>query len=354
MTKRIFFSSCEGPISRNNNVRELTTEFVPEGDRVYDIITKYAYIRANYYGKDNKIESTSKLVLPFWLAFYANNKKAEEFSAAKLVLRKNSKETLNYLKNISDCFLIGISFEHNMRSICRAISFPLEHTYCTKVNLDTLELDEKGKTKVRGLAWEIVGMSPIKIPSNARSLQDLSSNDLATISRLDKIFSKEIPKIKHCKEIYLDVTIMGEVEKLNMVQNLGNLLSSLENMLYVGCDVTDVSAMKLIRAKGGLAISFNGTEAAVRNADIAVMSEDYTPVAVLADLFLRFGKVEATRVAGNFDKDLLWLSAVDATLLNRILELHPAAWPKVYTVSEWNVETMVSQANEYRKTNLQG
>ena len=231
---------------------------------------------------------------------------------------------------------------------------PLEHTYCTKVNLENFELNEKEKSNLRSLAWEIGGMSPIKVPSNARSLEDLSSNDQATISRLDKIFRKEIAKIKNCKKLYSDVTILGEADKLSIVQDLGLLLSSsLENALYVGRDVTDVAAMKLIRAKGGLAISFNGTEAAVRNADIAVMSEDYAPIAVLADLFLRFGKAEATRVAGNFDKDTLWLTAADGTLLNRLLELHPTAWPKVYSVSEWNEEEVVSQANEYRKTILQ-
>jgi energy-converting hydrogenase A subunit R len=351
VNKRIFISSCEGPISQNNNVLDLTAHFVPEGDRVYDIIAKYAYIRANFYGRDNKIQHTSKLVLPFLLAFYANNKKVYEFSEANQVLRKNSKESLNYIKNISECFLIGTGFEHNVRSICRAIGFPQENAYYAKVNLAEFELSEKEKSKLRSLAWEIVGMSPITIPANGRSLQDLSSNDQATISRLDKIFSKEIAKIRNCKKIFSDVKIIGEAEKLNIVQSL-LLSSSLENALYIGCDNSDVVAMKLIRAKGGLAISFNGTETAVRNADIVVMSEDYAPIAVLADLFLRFGKAEATRVAGNFDKHTLWLTAADGTLLNMLLEFAPTAWPKVYSVSEWNEEEVVKQAKEYRKTIL--
>jgi hypothetical protein len=122
------------------------------------------------------------------------------------------------------------------------------------------------------------------------------------------------------------------------------------DVIYIGNDLSDVDAMKLVRSCGGLAICFNGDESAVRSADIAVLSDDYSPVSVLADLFLRAGKAEAESAAGNFEKDVLWLSSADPTLLDRLFELHPNAWPKVYIVSEWTVETIVSQINNFRET----
>ena len=144
--------------------------------------------------------------------------------------------------------------------------------------------------------------------------------------------------------------MLGESEKVNFVQNLGiSLSSSLEHVMYVGSDITDVAAMKLVQTSGGLAVSFNGNEATVRSADIAVLSDDYSPVSIFADLFLRFGKAEAARIAGNFDKDALWLTSVDPELLDRLFTLYPALWPKTYTVSEWNVEDVVNQIGHFGK-----
>jgi energy-converting hydrogenase A subunit R len=339
----IFVSNCEGTISKNKNALELTAHFVPEGDRIYDIITKYDYVRANFpKRKDYKIGNTSKLVLPFLLAFDATNKNVEEFSLSNLVLRRNSKETLNYVKTISDAFILGTSYEHHARAICRETGFPLENTFCTKVNLDQFELTQKEKSKLKALAWEIGGLPPIDIPSNAVSLRDLSKKDQAIVKRLDKIFWKEITKTQ-CKQIYSYVNIADVTEKLTIIQNLiYSHASSLENVMYVGSDTTDVEAMNYVKSSGGLAVSFNGNEATVRNADVAVLSDDYAPISVLADLFLRFGKAEAARVAGNFDKDVLWLSTADPALLDRLFELHPATWPKVHVVSQWNMDLIVS------------
>ena len=212
MKRRIFISNCEGAISKNDNPFDLIAHFVPEGNRIYDIITKYGNIRANFLKDNKKITEASKLILPFLLAFDANNKNMEEFSATKLVLLKNSKETLSYLKNISEPFIVSTSYEHHMRAICKEINFPLENTYSTKVNIDKFELTTKEKSKVKSLAWEIGGMPPIKIPPNARSLRDLSKNDQATISRLDKIFWNEIGRTDF-KRIYSDVKIVGRIGK---------------------------------------------------------------------------------------------------------------------------------------------
>jgi energy-converting hydrogenase A subunit R len=324
---------------------------VPEGDRLFDVINNYCYISAYFSNKkESRFTHPSKLILPFLLAFGANNKNMEEFSATNLVLRKNSKEALSYLKTVSNAYILSSSYEHHVRAMCREIGFPLENVYCTKVNMDKFNLSEKEKAKLKSLAWEIGGMSRIKISPNARSLKDLSSQDQATVKRLDKIFWNEIAKTK-CKSFFTDIRLMGEADKLIAVQNLVTALScSMEDVMYVGNDLSDVSAMKFIQANGGFVVSFAGEAATVRNAGVVVLSNDYAPIGVLADLFLRFGQPEASRVAGNFDKDVLWLTAAEQSLLNRLLALDAASWPKVRTVSEYNVETILSQVNEFRKT----
>ena len=119
--------------------------------------------------------------------------------------------------------------------------------------------------------------------------------------------------------------------------------------MYVGNDASDVAAMRLVSANNGFVVSFVGEASNVRNAGVAVLSNDYVSIGVLADLFLRFGHPEASRVAGNFDKDALWLPN-RADTADRLLALNAADWPKIYTVSEWNVDTIVSKVNEFKKT----
>jgi energy-converting hydrogenase A subunit R len=351
MKKRVFISNCEGSISKNNTVLEIASHFVPDGDRVFGVINKYCHINANFSNKkDINIAHPSKLVLPFLLAFGANNKNLEEFCADNLVLCKNSKEALNYINNISNAYILSTDYEHHVRAICREAGFPLENVYCTRVNLDKINLSEKERSKLKSLAWEIGGMPSIRIPQNAKSIKDFSSQDQATIKRLDQLFWNEIAKTS-CKRLFSDVRVMSVADKAIAVQNIvASLSCTLGDVMYVGNDVSDVTAMKLVSANNGFVVSFVGEASNVRNAGAAVLSNDYAPIGVLADLFLRFGQPEASRVAGNFDKDALWLTAVEPILLDRLLALNALDWPKIYTVSEWNVETIVNKVNEFKKT----
>ena len=349
--KRIFVSDCEGPIVKNNIALELTAHFVPEGDRVFDIINKYDYVHA-FFTNSPKYTwgNSSKLVLPFLLAYDATNKNVEEFSASKLRLMKGCKETLKYVQNVSEAFILSTSYEHFVRALCREVGFPLENTYCTKVNLDEYELNDKEKAKLKSLAWEIGGMPSINIPLNAKSLKDLSSRDQTTVKRLDKIFWKEIAGT-HCRRVFSDVNIANEMEKANAVRDIVKTVSSpLNEVMYVGDNITDAEAMKIIKSNGGLTVSLNGDEATVRNAEVAVLSNNSAAISVLADMFFRFGKAEVMNIAGNFDKNVLWRSQADPALLDRLFELYPTAWPKLYVVTEWNVESIVNISKQFRKT----
>jgi energy-converting hydrogenase A subunit R len=349
--KRIFVTDCEGPITRNDIALELTSHFVPEGDRVFSVLSKYDEVLANLEkGRNYAAGNTLKLVLPFLKAFDVNNRVMEEFSAANLVLLKGSKETLSDVRKISETFVVSTSYEHYIRAFCRAVSFPLENTYCTKLNLDEFEVTAKEKTKLRNFAWEIAGMPIINVPSNATSLHDLSSKEQETVKKLDKIFWKEISGM-HCKGIFSDVGVLGAIEKAKAVREIVSMFSaSAADVMYVGDSITDAQALNLVRAGGGLAVSINGDPFAVGSAEVAVLSDNSVAISILADLFLRLGKADALNGAGNWDRDFLWRSTVNPLLLDRLFGLFPKRLPKVQIVSEWNKESLAKESSEFRKT----
>ena len=348
--RRVFVSDCEGPVGKNDIARELAAHFVPEGDRVYDLIRMYDYVHANFpKRRDYSVGNASKLVLPFLLAYDASNKSVEEFCAANLVLLKGGKETMSYVPTISEAFMVSTSYEQYVRALCREVGFPLENTICMEVNLDEFALTAKEKAKLKGLAWEIGGMPPISIPPGAKGMHDFSNRDRETISRLDRILWKEVAGTP-CKRILSDVRIIGGKEKADAVREISdNLSTSLKDMMYVGDDWTDVEALRLVHECGGLAVAINGDGPAVKSAELAVMSDTSAAIAVLADVFLRFGRAEVTSVAGAFDRDSLWRSAADPGALDRLFEAKPDAWPKVFFVSEWNLDAVANESAQFRK-----
>ena len=71
--------------------------------------------------------------------------------------------------------------------------------------------------------------------------------------------------------------------------------------MYVGDSITDVQAFQLVRENGGLTVSFNGNNYAIKNAEVSVMSENNIVTAILADVFLKHGKTEASKIMENWN-----------------------------------------------------
>src|SRR5208337_3385966 len=122
------------------------------------------------------------------------------------------------------------------------------------------------------------------------------------------------------------------------VKRLG---AELEDVMYVGDSITDVEAFKLVQANGGLTVSFNGNSYAVKNAEIAVLSENNVVTAVIADLFCRFGKEKTTCALQSWNYEALKKSGVDKALLRQLSDLYLGALPKAQIVTAQNMETLV-------------
>ena len=63
----------------------------------------------------------------------------------------------------------------------------------------------------------------------------------------------------------------------------------LEDVFYVGDSITDVEAFRMVKNAGGMALSFNGNDWAVKEASFAVTGQNALPIGWLAELFLNQG-----------------------------------------------------------------
>jgi len=348
--KRVFISDCEGPISKNDNAFEMTSHFIPNGDKLFTVMSRYDDVLADNLKRPNyKAGDTLKLILPFLKAYGVTDQKMREFSAQNLVLISNVKETLQYIQNIAHAFIVSTSYEHYIESLCQAINFPYENTYCTKVNIDKYKLAAKEKGILKEIAKEISQMPIIEIPPEAKSLNDFAEEHQKTILRLDKIFWEEIANM-YIGKIFNEVNPIGGYEKAEAVKDAAKRLDiDLENVMYVGDSITDVEAFKLVKENMGLTVSFNGNQYAVKNSEIAVLSENSIITAIIADMFIRLGKQETINLAKNWSRKALKKSRVNPALLKRLFKPYPEEPPKVKIITGENMEILAKESSEFRK-----
>jgi energy-converting hydrogenase A subunit R len=348
--KKAFISDCEGPISKNDNAFELTAHFVPDGDKLFTVISKYDDVLADVLKRPRyKAGDTLRLILPFLKAYDVSNEKMREFSAKSLVLIANTKETLDYLRSIAHAFIVSTSYEHYIEALCQAINFPCKNTYCTKVNIDKYVLPEKEIIELRKMALEIAQMPVIEIPNGAKSIEDFSERDRETIRRLDEIFWKEMA-VMASRKILEEINPIGGFEKAEAVKDAAQRANvELSDVMYVGDSITDVEAFKLVKGGGGLTVSFNGNHYAVKNADIAILSESSLTTAAAADIFCRFGKNQVFELVEKWSRETLAKSPVNPNLREKLLKLYPQRLPKVKIVTSENMDVLAKESAEFRK-----
>jgi len=348
---RIFISDCEGPISKNDNAFELAKYFIPDGDKFFALVSKYDDVLADVVKKPGyKAGDTLKLILPFLKAHGATNEKIREYSAEHVLLVPGAKETLKFVKDVMPSFIVSTSYEQYINALCDLTGFPFENVYCTRLNLDKYRIDAKEICRLKEVSEEICAMPMIEIPENAKSVHDFSGRNQETIRRLDEVFWKEVPGMKSGRMLE-EVNPVGGYEKANAVQDIVKRLDSgLHSVMYVGDSITDVSPFQLVRKNGGLTISFNGNQYAIREAEIAVLSENTIITSILADAFNKYGREGVVKLINEWGRSALE-KYVDSALQERAFELwNTTKLPQVELITDENRERLAKESSAFRKT----
>ncbi len=347
--KGIFVSDCEGPISKNDNAYELATHFIANGDSLFCNVSRYDDVLADVFKKTGYCAGgTLRLILPFLKAYDVTDRQMEEFSAENIILIADTKATLKHVQAITDTYIVSTSYEHYIKALCKAVNFPYKNTYCTKASLDKAAITVQEKDRLKEMAQEISQMPLIEIPANAKCLTDFSAKDQGLIRRLEEIFWIEIPQLSVGK-IFGEVVTVGGEQKAESIRDVVKRLNEpLEKVMYVGDSITDVEAFRLVRENGGLAVSFNGNSYAVRNTDVAVVSESNLVTAVLADIFCRLGRNEALKAVKAWSQTALEAVGVNAELVRQVFEFSNVL-PKVQIVTSENMNSIVTESSEFRK-----
>jgi len=349
-SKKIFLSDCEGPLSTNDNAFEAAAHFIRNGNKLFSLVSKYDDVLADILKKPGyKAGNTLKLILPFFKAYNVRDNDLIDFSRETVRLVPCAKETIAFIQNFMHAFIINTGYEHYTFALCDSLALSREHGFGTKVYLDHYDIDEVEKIVLRKLGQEIATLPMIVIPQNAKSIRDFSKNDQQTIQRLDEIFWEIIPRMKSIK-IVDDAEPRGGWKKAETLKDIvGQLGGTFVDTMFMGDSITDAEGLALVRSNGGLSISFNGNEYAVRKAEIAVISESTSITCILAEAFYRCGKDYVLDLVRNWSPSTLESYIAESSLDSRIAKLCFEVFPQVELVTSNNLETLIEKSCKVRK-----
>jgi energy-converting hydrogenase A subunit R len=348
---KIFISDCEGPISKNDNAFELTSHFIPEGDKLFTLISRYDDILADIVKREGyKAGDTLKLILPFLKAYGITHQKMIDFSSRNILLMPGAKEMLEFVQGFMPSYIVSTSYEQYMHVLCGALGFPFANVRCTRLDLDKYGMSSEEKTRVKELAARMVNLPMLEIPTGAQSLKDLPEKTRGTLEELDDIFWKEILNMKVGK-MFIEVDPVGGSEKAAAVKDIvAQLNGQLENVMYVGDSITDVQAFQFVRNAGGLTVSFNGNSYAVREAEVAVLAENAVTTAVLASVFGRFGKARLLTLIRDWKPSSIQKFGLREPLQKTFEKISDGKLPIVKLVTERNKARLMKYSSRFRKS----
>ena len=331
---------CEGPITKNDNALEISRYFLPGGEKLFSLLSRYDDFLADIIKrKGYRAGTTLTFVLPFLKAYGATNKIMKNYSRNNLLFISGAKRTLSCLKKKMPTFIISTSYQPYIEALCDATGFPVENTYSTALDLDKYQFPEGEARQLKRILQEITNLPSISL-SGIKEKKDLSLEMQRTIERLDEILGKEIPFME-CGRILKEVSPLGGKEKAKAVlASLQRTKGKLSDVMYVGDSITDVEALILAKEEG-LAISFNGNAYALRAAELACLSPYTFPLEILAEVFCQEGK------EGVLDMVEKWPNTLERKTKERILTCKHS--PQLEMIKKSNLADLIKKSERIRK-----
>lgn len=352
-------SDWEGPWVTADHAYEVTRRGIPKGDRLFAGISEYddylAYVRKKegYAPGD-----TLALIAPFLIAYNINEKFLLD------VAKENANFIEGALKAIKILDVLGYALKVVSTSYCQFVHYTTglagiqtKNVRCTFFPIDKYfkTIKEEDKKFVREKAKDLIKLPKLGI-SSSTSEKDISCQALEAIKKLDNFFWEELPETSY-KYILHEIKPLGGHRKFTALKKIleeeGKELHESET---IGDSITDWIMLRETRDAGGLAVSFNGNDYAVRNSNVAVMSDNCMIIPIIVDLFRRSGIGRVEKITSNWSYEVLKKAAqegdIKSSLLKQFTEFICSSstnLPDVTWVTEYNLEATIEKSKKIRK-----
>lgn len=287
MAQKIYVTSCEGPVSKNNIVYEIAEAFLPEGGKLFNLLSAFDdYLGVVEKAPGHRSGSALQYILPFLKTAGVTDKAVREFSRQHISLMNGIEETITSIREKMDIYILSTSYTHNSEEIAKHLGLAPVYMFSTKVFLDDYEMGEGEKKVFTGLQSAFLQLPPISW--NEADVVPLEAQ--FSIDVLKTFLFERLPTLP-IKDWIKSIRPVNSSDKAAAIIDIAKQTGvSLEDILYVGDGVTDVDALSLVKENGGLSISFNGNRDAALNAEYLVVSRETDVLREIALTFLQSGK----------------------------------------------------------------
>ena len=201
---------------------------------------------------------TLRLVAPLYMSCFSD-KELIKLANNNLGLLPGCKELMKVLHKNWDIFIISTSYRHFAHNIARRLNIPLDHVFCTDLNIK-----EANKTiyNIEGDVKNLVNIIFENYIDNDKNLE-------IVIKDLNKFFwnNKESDYIKAMNL----VEVRGGKRKEMAVESISTITQvPISEMIALGDSITDINMLQRLKDEGGIAVSFNGNRFTVGRANIAI------------------------------------------------------------------------------------
>lgn len=348
---KIFVSDLQGPVTANDNARELTAAIVENGERLFHAVRRYEKVLSSISRKEGvKPGDTLRLILPFLKAYGATDSSLLRLSRDGMRIIPGADKAMRFAQELMSSFMVSTSYEHYVGAACDLIGFPFENTFCTRLSMDMLDIEDWEVETLRNLAQEIVRLPLLEVPDGASHVRDLSTDDRLVLRRLDEIFWTEMTDLASYQMVSQINPVGGDEKATSVVEICKRMSVPLEDCMYVGDGETDARVLQVIRRSGGLSVAFNGSLSALREAEVGVVSDNAIVTSVLAELFSRGGRDGAIEAIGDWSLEGLRSNgSVHDYLLREFAKTFPSGMPTVRRLDKISLPTVASESAAMRE-----
>lgn len=356
--KTFVVSDWEGPWVTADHAYEVVKAGIPNGDRLFAAISEYddylAYIRKR---EGYEPGDTLALVAPFLIAYNINEKFLLDIAKRNANFIAGAKEGIAAFQETGYPFrIVSTSYCHYVLHTTSLVGISREDVKCTEFPIDKYcsEIKDKDKKTIREEIPKIVNLGKLGISASSNE-KDIPAEARKVIKIMNDFFWDYLPKTSF-GPLLARVKPLGGRRKFNaLLEMLKEENRSLDSAAVIGDSITDWIMLKRTREAGGLAIAFNGNAYAIRNANVAVISDNCMIMPVLIDLFENVGIRGIRKIAENWNIDILHKEVakgrLNSMLFERFLEFHTQARrQEVHWITEENIESIIELSSGFRKT----
>lgn len=338
-------------LTRSNPVRDLCARYVKNGGRLYDVLSRYDTLSLYALGRDTaNAGSVNRWVIPFLKSGGITDEAAYSFCRSTSIMMPDAERVLRYISSQMPAFISSESYEHHLMNLGESIGLPLSNISCNIFSFDAIKVSRPDARALRGIASTLINARLTEEMYSVTQSPYLNKFDSKLVDVVDEEYMKKLCKMDFYEQLRKEIKVAGNEKAYAILELCRKKEIEMGATIVVGSDESDYPAMDLVRDSEGLSISFNGTEYAVRGANVAILDEHPITVAILSMEFYNGGIESVYDMIENWNiESLRRRPCADRNLMNMFLAQFPERLPEIYRVDDDNLKEVTIKSVAYRK-----